>query len=76
VETCISLLSEVVQIAHTNCGEHEGKVVRHGVGHVLSEIQDRLTDPIYREYPDLLPEGIGYAPMEGPTLSELATKIS
>ena len=49
METCINLLSEVVQVAHANCGEHEEKVVRRGVGHVLSEIQDRLTDPIYRE---------------------------
>jgi hypothetical protein len=69
METCINLLSEVVQIAHTNCGEHEDRVVRRGVGHVLSEIQDRLTDPIYREHPDLLPQGIDYAPLAGPTLS-------
>ncbi|UQA61933.1 hypothetical protein [Polyangium aurulentum] len=73
--TCINNLSEVVQIAHASCGEDEVRVVRRGVGHVLSEIQDRLTDPIYREHPDLLPEGMGYAPLEGPTLSELATKI-
>ena len=74
METCINLLSEVVQIAHVNCGEHEDRVVRRGVGLVLSEIQDRLTDPIYREYPDLLPQGIDYAPLEGPTLSEMATR--
>src|SRR6185436_11656487 len=42
METCINLLSEVVQIAHANCGEHEDRVVRRGVGNVLSEIQDRL----------------------------------
>lgn len=73
METCINLLSEVVQIAHANCGEHEDRVVRRGIGNILSEIQDRLTDPIYREYPDLLPQGIDYAPLEGPTLSEMAT---
>jgi hypothetical protein len=72
---CIDLLSEVVQLAHANCGESESRVVRRGVGHVLSEIQDRLTDPIFREHPDLLPEGINYAPRQGPTLSELATKL-
>ena len=46
METCINLLSEVVQVAHTNCGKHEERILRRGVGHVLSEIQDRLTDPI------------------------------
>lgn len=75
METCISLLSEVVQIAHANCGEREDSVVRRGVGHVLSEMQDRLTDPIYREHPDLLPQGVDYAPLEGPTLSEIATRV-
>jgi hypothetical protein len=75
METCINLLGEVVRIAHANCGEYEDRVVRRGVGHVLSEIQDRLTDPIYREYTDLLPQGIDYAPLEGPTLSEMATKV-
>lgn len=75
METCINLLGEVVQIAHANCSEHEDRVVRRGVGHVLSEIQDRLTDPIYREYQDLLPQGMDYAPLEGPTLSELAAKL-
>lgn len=75
MEACINLLGEVAQIAHANLGENESKVVRRGVGYVLSEIQDRLTDPIFREYPDLLPQGIDYAPREGPTLSEMATKL-
>jgi hypothetical protein len=75
METCIDLLGEVFRIAHANCDEHEGKVVRRGVGHVLSEIQDRLTDPILREYPDLLPPGIDYKPLKGPTIGELAAKI-
>jgi hypothetical protein len=74
LETCINVLSEVVQIAHANCGEHEDKLVRLGVGYVLSEIQDRLTDPIYREYPELIPQGVDYTPLEGPTLSEMAIK--
>lgn len=72
---CIDILNEVVQIAHAKCGEHEDKVVRRGVGYVLSEMQDRLTDPIFREYPDLIPEGIDYTPLEGSTLSEMAKKI-
>ena len=72
---CIDILNEVVQIAHANCGEHEDKVVRRGVGYVLSEMQDRLTDPIFREYPDLVPEGIDYTPLKGSTLSEMAREI-
>lgn len=74
METCINLLSEVVQVAHLNCAEQEERIVRRGVGYVLSEIQDRLTDPIYREYPELLPQGIDYAPLEGPTLGQMAKK--
>jgi hypothetical protein len=69
------VLSEVVQIAHANCGEQEDRVVRRGVGYVLSEIQDRLTDPISCEYPDLVSQGINYTPLKGPTLSDLAAKI-
>jgi hypothetical protein len=74
MESCMSLLNEVAQIAQANCDEQEDRVVRLGVGYVLSEIQDRLTDPIYREYPDLLPQGVDYTPLEGPTLSEMAAK--
>ena len=75
METCINLLSQVVHVAHANCSEHEDRVVRRSVGYILSEIQDRLTDPIYREYPDLVLQGIDYAPPEGLTLSEMATKV-
>ena len=75
IDSCMSLLSEMVQIAHENCGEQEDRVVRRGVGYVLSEIQDRLTDPIFREYPDLVPQGIDYTPLKGPTLSDMVAKI-
>jgi hypothetical protein len=75
MEACIDLLSEVVEIAHANCGESEEKIVRRGVGQVLSEIQDRLTDPLYREYPDLLPQDVDYSPMPGQTLPEMASKV-
>ena len=75
VESCMKLLNEVAQVAHANCGEQEDRVVRRGVGYVLSEIQDRLTDPIFREYPDMVPQGIDYTPLKGPTLSDMAAKI-
>ena len=75
METCINLLGEVVQVAHAKCGKDEARVVGRAAGHALSEMYDRLIDPILREHPDLLPQGIDYAPPEGPTLSEMATKI-
>jgi hypothetical protein len=73
---CIDILNEAVKIAHAKCGEDEARAVRRGVGYVLSEMQDRLTDPIFREYPDLVPQGIDYAPPKGPTLGQMAKKSS
>lgn len=70
----IDILNEAVEIAHAKCGEDEAKVVRRAVGHALSEMYDRLIDPIYREYPDLVPQGMDYAPPKGPTLSQMAKK--
>ena len=75
INSCMSLLNEVAQIAHANCIEQEDRVVCRGVGYVLSEMQDRLTDPILREYPDLVPQGIDYIPLKGPILSDMAAKI-
>jgi hypothetical protein len=73
---CIAIFNEVVEIANAKCGEDEARTVRRGVGHTLSEMQDRLTDPIYREYPDLVPQGTDYTPLKGPTLGEMARKSS
>ncbi|HMY15505.1 MAG TPA: hypothetical protein PKA58_04205 [Polyangium sp.] len=75
LEACLQALSEVVQIADAHCEPGERKVVRLGVGHVLSEIQERLGDPIYRTYPNLIPKGVDYSPLEGPTLADMAAKI-
>jgi hypothetical protein len=75
MESCMHLLSEIVQIADANCSGNESKVVRRGVGFILSEMQDRITDPIYRTYSDLVPKGVDYTPMEGPTISDLAAAI-
>jgi hypothetical protein len=72
LKECSDLLSEVVQIAHAACNDAESKVVRRAVGYVLSEIQDRVGDPIYRERPDLLPKGADYAPLPGATLEDMA----
>ena len=75
IENCMQQLTEIVQIADADCTGRETKVIRHGVGYVLSEIQDRIADPIYRTYPELVPKGVDYVPLEGPTISELASAI-
>jgi hypothetical protein len=74
IEKCVQLLSEIVQVADTNCDEIESKIVRRGVGYVLSEIQDRLSDPVLREHIELVPQSVDYRPGIGPTLRELAVK--
>jgi hypothetical protein len=75
METCLTLLTEIVQIAHADCSDSESKVVRRGIGYVLSEMQDRIADPIYRMYPELVPKEVDYSPLEGPTISELASAV-
>jgi len=69
------LVNEMVEVALSNCDEDELRVVRRAAAHALSELQDRLIDPILREYPDLLPEGIDYTPLKGPTFTELAVTL-
>ncbi len=71
----IRRLDEMVQVALSNGDEDELRVVRRAAAHALSELQDRLIDPILREYPDLLPEGVDYTPLKGPTFTELAEKL-
>lgn len=73
---CIDILNEVVETAHAKCGEDEARVVRRAVGHALSEMYDRLIDPIYREYPDLVPRGMDYTPPKGPTLGQMAKVLA
>ena len=75
LEACLHILSEIVQVAEANCQDAEKKVIRLGIGFVLSEIQDRISDPIYRIYPELIPKNVDYAPLDGPTIDDLAAKI-
>lgn len=71
-ETCLTLLSEIDQILHPGSGEPEEGMVRLAAGALVLEIQQRITDPILREHPDLLPEGEDYDPGPGPTLGKVA----
>lgn len=72
---CIDILNEAVEIAHAKCGEADARVVRRAVGYTLSEMYDRLIDPILCEHPDLVPTGVDYTPPKGPTLSEMAAEL-
>lgn len=75
VETCLDVLGEIVQIAHAECSDSESRVIRRGIGFVLSEMQDRIADPIYRMYPELVPARVEYTPLKGPTLTDLASEL-
>lgn len=71
---CIQLLNQMVEIAMSNCNKDEERVVRHAVGYTLADLLDSLMVPLFREYPDLIPEGCDYGPLDGPTFTELAQK--
>lgn len=71
---CIGELNDILFKIRDNCSEDEFKAFRRGVGNVMSEMQDRLTDPIYREHPDLIPEEANYAPLPGPMLKDIIAK--
>ncbi|AUX20927.1 uncharacterized protein SOCEGT47_014040 [Sorangium cellulosum] len=74
IRLCIGELNDILIFVRNNCSEGEFKAFRRGVGNVLSEIQDRLTDPIYREHPDVIPSDANYTPLPGPTLKDIAAK--
>ncbi|XXY47144.1 hypothetical protein WME91_44790 [Sorangium sp. So ce269] len=74
IRLCIDELNDILVSVRNNCSEDEFKAFRRGVGNVLSEIQDRLTDPIYREHPDVIPSDANYTPLPGPTLKDIAAK--
>jgi len=76
VEKYVGKMSDMLAVVESNCAQEEIKAFRRGFGFVLSEIQDRLTDPIYREHMDLIPKEIDYVPLPGPTLAQIGEKIA
>ncbi|MDC0739918.1 hypothetical protein [Polyangium mundeleinium] len=72
---CMRLVNEMTEVALSNGDEDELRVVRRAAGHTIAEMYERLIDPVLREYPDLLPEGIDYTPLKGPTFTELAAQL-
>lgn len=63
-------LSASVMLVHENCSPEESKMYRLCVGHILSEMQDRLLDPLLREHPDMVLEGFDYTPGPGKRLGD------
>jgi hypothetical protein len=76
VLVAIQELNSALRLVIDNCSTSEAKAFRRGVGYALSEIHDRITDPIFREHPELVPSNANYHPTPGPTLSELGTSGS
>lgn len=72
---CMRLVNEMVEVALSRCDEDELRVVRRAAGYTIAEMYERLIEPVLREYPDLLPEGIDYTPLKGPTFTELAAQL-
>jgi hypothetical protein len=74
IEKCIEQISELIPLVEEHCSAEEIKAFRRGIGFSLSEIQDRIMDPIYREHMDLIPADVDYAPLPGPILSKIGRK--
>jgi|RifCSP13_3_1023840.scaffolds.fasta_scaffold165341_1 hypothetical protein len=74
VKTSIEELNKSIYLVQERCAPEELKAFRRGVGHALSEIHDRILNPILREHPDLLPKDVDYTPPPGPTLAEIGSK--
>ena len=74
IKACIKELEDSLVIVQDNCDADESTAYRRSIGHTLSEIQDRILDPIIMEHPDLVPEDIDYRPRPGPMLSDIGSK--
>ena len=74
VTRAIDILEESLVVVTEGSEPGETRAYRHGIGYALSEIHDRILDPLLREYPELLPEGVEYIPPSGPTLAQIGAK--
>jgi hypothetical protein len=63
-------MGALIREMEMHCSAEEIKAFRRGLGYMLSGMQERITDPMYREHMDLIPKEIVYAPPPGPTLAE------
>ena len=70
----IAALNEGIRLVTSRGSEDEARAFRRGVGHTMTEIHERLADPIFREHPDLVPDEAEYAPGSGPTLGEIGAR--
>ena len=71
MQNAIQKMEDSLVFVRNGCSTEEFAAYRYGIGHALSEIHDRILDPIIREHPDLLPEDVDYVPPAGPTMAEM-----
>ena len=76
IKASIQQLEDSLVIVQDNCDADELMAFKYGIGFTLSEIHDRILDPLIREHPDLLPEGVDYEPPSGPTLAQMAARYN
>jgi hypothetical protein len=57
-------LDDSVRLVMENCSDDEFQAYRLAVGKVMAEMLTEIMNPIYREHPDLLPEGLEPPPPE------------
>jgi hypothetical protein len=57
-------LDDSVRLVMESCSEDEFHTYRRAVGKVMGEMLLEIMNPIYREHPDLLPEGLEPPPPE------------
>lgn len=74
LKVSIQQMNESICIIQENCTAEEFNAFRRGVGYTLSEIQERILDPILSEHPDLVPGDVDYKPPQGPTLAQIGAK--
>lgn len=51
-----SKLNESIIVVQNNCSDEEFKQYRKTVAYIMGDIITDIMNPIYKEYPDLLPE--------------------
>lgn len=52
------LINDALIAAKEHCPEHEFRRLRDGMGRVLGELLLEVLNPLYRDHPDLAPEGL------------------
>ena len=57
LQKCAAELNESVKYVQETCSEDEFKAYRRAAGHIMGEIYDQGFEPLFKEHPELEPEG-------------------